>query len=410
MKNANHTIEDLLEVLAGMKQAAAMQIEPSDATIMYSIARQVFKGTALTDRQFVLMKEKLQTYRDQFVALDYDFDRAVESLRYPLRHIDRSKYIKIVKGTEVFKDQVIEAYKSDHKWIKIRFPFSKSLISLINDLPKFNNKYHHEKGSHEHYFILQENNIKNIIESFKNKNFDIDAELIECYNKIIEIENEKEKYIPGIYNNELCNLPDESKSLAKSEIGPLNNDNLIHYIDRKRRYGIINHPEIISDGSLLKDYINRKEKHVLSNVNNERLQNVLETIRLLDRFPLLVILDDETAEQDLYDCYQYFKNIIDNTEQSVMFRLDSNTNNEFNQLVKDYQLNNWVDKTTKIVYINRSKIPKPLLKSGWSPITAIAFGSSVFKHTDVYIEDTCDLIIMRDTEMSPLRRYSRYYG
>ena len=74
MKHKAETIEDLLEMLAGMRTGAKIDIESSDATIMYSIARQVFKGTPLTDRQFALMQEKLQAYKPQFLLYKQNFD------------------------------------------------------------------------------------------------------------------------------------------------------------------------------------------------------------------------------------------------------------------------------------------------------------------------------------------------
>ena len=45
-------IEDCLEAAAGLRQMHLITIDNSDKTIMHSIARQVFKGTALTDKQF----------------------------------------------------------------------------------------------------------------------------------------------------------------------------------------------------------------------------------------------------------------------------------------------------------------------------------------------------------------------
>ena len=65
------TIEDCLELLAGFrKESDSLKLEKNDYTIMHSIAKQVFKGTALTDRQYALMKTKLIPYSDQFNNLD----------------------------------------------------------------------------------------------------------------------------------------------------------------------------------------------------------------------------------------------------------------------------------------------------------------------------------------------------
>lgn len=52
-------LEDCLEHLAGLRESPVkFTIEKTDATIMNSIARQCFKGMALTDRQSALMHEK----------------------------------------------------------------------------------------------------------------------------------------------------------------------------------------------------------------------------------------------------------------------------------------------------------------------------------------------------------------
>ena len=91
MSNYLHTIEDCLETIAGLSCDSRIEIDKSDKTIMYSIARQVYKGSALTDKQYALMKTKLATYKNQFLENKFDnFDIALESLRLPLRKIDRS--------------------------------------------------------------------------------------------------------------------------------------------------------------------------------------------------------------------------------------------------------------------------------------------------------------------------------
>src|SRR6056300_731450 len=121
MKNIANTLEDLLEILAGLQGQAKIQIESSDHNLLYSMARQVFKGTGLTDRQYELAKEKLIKYKDQFTALDYDVEIASNSLRIPLRQLDRSRWIKIVDYPE---NVVYESYKTNH-WIAVRFIFNK---------------------------------------------------------------------------------------------------------------------------------------------------------------------------------------------------------------------------------------------------------------------------------------------
>lgn len=409
MKNDANTIEDLLEILAGFKNQAKLQIETTDATIMHSIARQVLKGTALTDRQFALMQEKLQTYRDQFVALEYDFDRAVDTLRQPLRHIDRSKYIKVVKTNEAFSNVPYEPQMENWSWIKVRFPFSKSLIMKINSISRLEG-YGHSKGSHEHHFLLNDYNILKVLDQFIESKFEIDEQLLERYKIIKKISNKPENYIPGIYNTEIKNVDKNIISEMESLIGPLTEDTLINYIDRHRQFGIQKITHDIKNTYLLTEVATRKECAYISNPEVQKLDKILDVIVELDRFPLLVCINDVDPESQLAEFYNYFKNFIPSEQQSVLFRTDNFKNPEFNQFVKQNKLNNWVDNTSKIVYINTNKLPKVLLKSTFKPITAITMGSFFNRTVDSYIRENCDLIVYRDKGVSPIRRYSRFYG
>ena len=144
-----NTVEDYLELLVGLKNSSMFKIESSDISILQSIGRQVFRGTALTDRQYSLVKEKLLKYKDQFDN-NSNFEVELENLRMPLREIDRSKYIKVCDYDNPFPNTPYHLHKSDRKWIKVRFPFSKKLIVELDKIEKVGD-YHHTKGSHEHY-------------------------------------------------------------------------------------------------------------------------------------------------------------------------------------------------------------------------------------------------------------------
>ena len=407
MKNVAHTIEDLLEVLAGLKEQSKIQIETTDATIMHSIARQVFKGTALTDRQFALMKEKLQTYRDQFITLEYDFDRAVDTLRQPLRHIDRSKYIKIVSHTEMLgPDAVYESYKNKWQWIKIRFPFSKSLITVINSLPKITEEYHHAKGSHEHFFLANETNIYNIIKSFKDKEFDIEKDILDYYQKCEKILNE-DNNISYINDVGVFNISQNLKDQMHNELGEYK-ENIYKYTDRHRRYGVMqNRVTTYADSTTLK-IASRERVEFYCPENEYSLNDVLLSIYNLDRFPLLVNVSLGYEYEQVQSVYEFFKTLLPSEQQSVMFRLDNADNREFNEFVQEKKLNNWVDNNTKIVYIN-NKLTKVLMKSQFSPITTLMFSQNSNGQLSKYIRTTSDLIVIR-AEESLMRKYSKYHG
>jgi len=394
-------IEDCLEMLCRLKGDGNFHINENDRALLDSFARQVFRNTALTDRQYALAKEKLASYREQFVYNSVEgFDEAVSQLRLPLRHIDRSKTVTLVDGIETKSGPV------DGTWIKIRFPFNKKTIVAVEAVAKSLEKnYYHELGTLEHYFLFDEVSTYEIVEEFKDRNFDIDQEILDYYKRVAEVKSNPEDYLPLYKNNELFNISDS----LRQKIGQDTDYDAVKIIDRKRRYGLITDDQV-SGEDLLATLVNRKDLEVFVNNENVALQDVLSTIWKLDRFPLLIGLNNNNAEDSLYKCYSILRNLVATEEQSVLFRLDGPA--DFNEYVKDKKLNNWVNKDTKVVYINSNKLPKILLQQDcdWKPITSLFFNSSsIDRYVDLYANERTDLQIMYDNQMSPLRKHSQIY-
>ena len=388
-------LEDCLEHLTGLRESPVkFTIEQTDFTIMNSIARQCFKGMALTDRQSALMQEKLQAYRDQFMNLDWDFDYAVNQLRQPLRSIDRSKYIKIA-GNDIV----------------VRFPFNKTDIVYVQEAANKCQEYHHQKGSHIHSFAYNERNILNLLDRFTKKEFTIDEELLDIYDKVKAINSNPQEYLSGIDDNyNLININAKLAVTIQNEVGEASAESFTKLYDRRFRYGF-NHVANLGKArnELIHNIAARKETTYHSIPSIESTNAILTALWELDRFPLLVILDPLHAEEQLYTFANHYRDILDAEEQSVLFRLEQKDAG-FNQLVKDRKLNNWVDISTKVVYISKSKLPKLLVKNEWKPSAAFSFTSSMDRFVDSYVSFNCDLIVYREEHMSPMRRHSKYYG
>ena len=96
MQNIN-TIEDLLDTVLGI-HGHEFSLRSADTQILNSFYRQIGNGVALTERQFALLKLKLEIYTSQFKEQEIDgWAGALTTSRDSLREIDRSKYIKLVK-------------------------------------------------------------------------------------------------------------------------------------------------------------------------------------------------------------------------------------------------------------------------------------------------------------------------
>ena len=397
-----HSIEDCLEIITGLqKHNLEFKIDSSDATIMNSIARQVFKGTALTDRQYNLMKEKLQKYKEQFESQDViDFDEALGKLRNPLRKIDRSKYIRLVESPA---DMLYNESEQD-SFIEVRFPFKKSDIMLINEISN-TNTYFHKKGTHSHYFSFNERNVINVLDRFLNKEFEIDKEIKEAYINSKNIQDNKLDFLNGVREDTLFNINPTLLEIIKQEV---NIDDNIKLNDRKFRYGF-NVYETKEPNNLIEKIAYRKDTSITLKPSEHTTNEVLSSLWELDRFPMLVILDKKDSEEQLYEMVNYYRDILPSECQSVLFRLEDSSSS-FNQLVKDRRLNNWVDKQTKIVYISADKLPKVLLNADWTPITVYSYYSRHSSTVESYVKNKCDLVVYREEDVSPFRRYSSYYG
>ena len=390
------TIEDCLEILAGLKYTEnKFEIEKEDFTIMNSIARQVFRGTALTDRQYNLVKEKLQKYFYQFDNARLEgAEVAVESLRKPLRQIDRSRYIKVVDVPDS-----ISFEETSNKFVAVRFPFKKTDIMLINEISNSNKGYYHNKGTHIHYFELTEHNLLRIGDRFFNKDFEIDILLKERYSQIKQIQSSPKKYLPYVDDGNIFNIKESISAIIKQET----NNNLLKIYDRRWRY-CLEHINIkVTNNSLEEKIANRSNVDYQSKPSVEGIDQILYALYNLDRYPMIVVIENNDCENQLYEVINFFRALIDPSEQSVLFR-EENNDSGFNQLIKDRKLNNWVDKNTKVVYISNNKIPKILLETEWKPNCAFTFNSNNNKNVQMYIKNNCDLIVQREETTSPFAR------
>ena len=390
-------IEQCLELLANL-QHSDLSILKEDYTIMSSIARQVFREKALTDRQFNLMSTKLLTYKEQFEIHGYEnFDEAIHTLRQPLREIDRSKYIKLVDDPN-----------SKERWIKVRFPFSKKLIAKLQSVVSnvSSQKYTHTAKSHEHFFLFDEKNVRLLLDTFSQNDFAIQNNLIEFYNKINKVFNNPQDNIPCIFDNAIKNVSENVLDIIKRDIPDLN---IKKVCDRRFRYGITNINYLPANNSLEEHIISRESTDVVIKPSVYNLDTLVSTISCLDRFPLLIAVSADNPYRDLVGLHSALSKVIDNSKQSVLFRFDKfDIGNEY---IKHHSLNNWVDSNTKVVYIIDNKFPKILLSSDWRPITSLIFRSNVGsqrKHIMNYIDQTSDLILFREETISPFRKYA--YG
>lgn len=403
------TIEDCIEALAGTHEhiVCSKEIESSDKGLIYSLARQTVRGTAYTDRQCELAISKATHYKSILEEVDIDVTTSVTQLRMPLRSIDRSRWIKLKNQMQ----SLIPFNNPDEQYIAVRFSFQKKLISALENI---NSKpIHYDKINKTHYFEYNERTLHNVVSALTNKGFEIQPELQERYEILEMMNNNKKNYVPGIYSLKLKNLHAKAIDYAISTIGSPDVDNLAMYKDRDQLLGITHFDEDDLNNSIRKlttlsqKIVKRKSSNILINSDEHVFDRVAESILELNRYPLLVVLNDESELENLQKVHQSFRNIFSNDDFCSLYRKEniSPGNTEFNEYIKQNKLNNSLAIKSKVVYTSINKMSKVMLKSEWRPQAAILMGSRRSTKVDQFLQEL-DLVIHYDTDVSPFRKFS----
>ena len=393
-------IEDYLELFAGIhreQKELKFFCSKKDEVLMFSLGKQVLRQTALTDRQHELAKKKLLEYKEQFDVYGFDdFEKDLDSLRMPIRSINRQKLISL--------KQI-----NDKIYIAVRFPFSKKMIKHIEFLQRLQPKKNYDSKTKTHLIDFSEKNLFEIVSKLKDCNFEVEEDVKEIYGILKIMDDDKENNAPGIYGFEIKNLHAKAIDYAVTSIGEPNVDNLVAYKDRENLLGLKHFDNVelqkaISNlQPLTKKIMQRTNSMIFIDDNEYTFNNIVESVLELYRFPLLIVLPKDKEYDILSHTYKSFKNIIPNENISVLFRLDNDSEEgrDFNQFVKKNELNSPLDNSTKIVYISSNKIPKPLIASDWYPELGIVIKNfRLMRNIQTYI-DNIDLVIHYDNVHLP---------
>jgi len=401
----DNTAESCIEILSGVHphhDYDGKDVNENDKHLIMSLTKQTFKGIAYTDRQYELVKNKIELYQDVLANLDIDVVKCLNTLRKELRSIDRSKWVGIREVNGV-------------NYIVVRFSFNKKLISALESLRTsgINKlKLRDEKDTKVSYYTLSEANIYKIIEVLKDRNFTIEDNIRSQYEKIEMMMKNKKNYLPGIYGFKLKNLNDKAVDYMITDIGQEPSpENLALYKDRDALYGIEHFDQEDLESScknlttLSQRIVRRDSTQVLINSSSFTINHIAESVLELNRYPLLVCLDSETELDDLTTVYHSFRNIFSNDDFCVLYRKDNDSpdNKNFNQYIKQNSLNNSLGNTSKIVYTTQDKLVKTLLKGNWRPKSALVFGCTRQVKIKTYL-DELDLVMYYDTDTSPFLR------
>lgn len=350
-----------------------------DKKILVSLRQQLKRQYFFTEKQGNLLVKLLQNNKRKILNLTVEEDAVINSPCWGQDFRIVLPIKKIYFNNESMSEIVVECVNEKEIKQKLTSEFTASgqreIISSTSS--------HIRLRANEH-------NLVKLIQLLENDNFDIDSDVLEVYQKIKELMNSS--------NNLLDIFHERNKKILELLSSECNSsmDKNLYFLDRQIRHQYTFSCE--QKSTLPYKIANRSNTNVWIDETTFTLNEVLEAVKELNRFPILFVYDIHSVES----CHSLTVNLneaLDHIEieksVGIYFRFDNNNeeNKKFNQLISDLKFNSYLDEHTKIVGIEYKNLPKFLLKTNWYPKTVITNVPN-FQRTKSYRYcDQVDLII-----------------
>jgi hypothetical protein len=347
-----------------------------DRKVLVSLSKQIQSGNFLTENQGKLLLKIIKENWEVVAATITADISLIENPQWsePFRVIEQLRKIFISSD--------------DQPKIVVEFTYNKRIRQSINDLNKVLQGQVVCANPRQYHLPLTEQNIYNVVSHFKSDDFEIDEKIMDFYHEIEEIiESKKDVYdVFSLVNEKLI-------SAVKKDIGDITNDNLILLNDRRIKYQY----QISSknpENSLKNSMANRSSTKVWINSSNHELTEVIQNLRELNRFPLLVVFNGHDSKECLKNLEKLSKSVID-SNTGIYFRFDNHNDGDkqFNMFIQSNQLNAKLSPTTLVAGIANNKLPKFMIKNGWYPNSVISFSNNFKNNKSSYYCDSVDLIV-----------------
>ena len=383
--------------------------EGKDATILASFADQIAYGTnQLTEKQGLLALRVLNSHRDQIRAKLSTIDDVLDNPQWkkPFRVISQQKRISIIR-------QPIEGYSGPV--IGIEFPYNDQLVDMLR---KHNSDMHPLykgtwNGDHKKWlFNLTEKNIEWVGVTFLAHGFQADEEFLNLYKSVSDIFEDIETHLPMLVQTDTgFKITNGHKNVPQPDT-----NNLVEALFWAREYGITTWDDAIETRI-------QNESHPVIRLilslpkSNNKHPWVDSAVHSVDAFtdlltyggPALVVVPGGSELTMVRQWAEFAQRLgISKQDMSVMFRLP-NDHSDFNQYVKEQELNGPITDTTRVVFVS-TKITKPLIKSGIKFNTVINLGYYNYMHfTMSTVVDNARNLVYYSTKAPTIQRTWRQH-
>jgi hypothetical protein len=342
-----------------------------DQKIIDSFGNQIMIGTGFTEKQSVLAVKILSRYSDQIsLHLKNNINRFLENptYRYKIRKTVTTRSIKIIDNTV----------------IEVKFPFDENFVTEIR---KYKSSHSSRSGNivwdkenTSWMFTLNESNIQFITNLCNPNDFEFDEDFKKYARDSEAILENIENYAPILVgeNNQyaIVNAPKNMPKITATD--------LLGAVLQARKFGVIlwddNIDHCLNTGTIddvTVQFLKSNPGAITELSNNTSDLACLETV-LKNLGPSLIIVPGGMELEKMTHALDLLQGIgVSNKNMSVLFRLPTETGRNFNDFVKNQELNGPICEETSVVFIS-GKLPKPLIKSGirFNSIINLGFDSA----------------------------------
>jgi hypothetical protein len=381
-----NTVDGILPQLVKNIKVLQPLIPKKDKKILISLEKQTSRGIFLTANQANLLVKIL---KENLEAVTTVFTEA-ESV------ISENKWSKDFRVVEKIRKIYLDG--KNHGRFVVEFTFNAGLKEKIIKLNPVTQGHLLSEGS-KYFFALTETNIFRVVEAFIGEKFEIDGKIMDFYQEIVDIKNKCDEPL-DIFST----ANEKLKKIVENSVCDVKKENLLKLQDRKIQYQYQISEKIV-ENSLSAKIANRRSRKIYLNPQENPLDEVLDSLKTLDRFPLMLIFEGHNSATDkkmLKSVENSINSIGLDGDIGIYFRYDKENDKEsFNQEVASLGYNKNLTDATMVVGISNSKLPKFLVKMQWKPQAVITFTNN-FKvnKSSVYCTDV-DLVVYY-TERPPL--------
>jgi hypothetical protein len=384
MYNKSMTTVDqiLIQIVNYSSTAIEELVSKRDARILRSMALAIVSSNFLTENQSKLLLRILRENQEKLKLVN---DNLIELLQTP----SWSKSFRMFEQTK----KLYISNSNDELLLTVEISYSSSLTKEIVSISKLVPGMTASVGGKMYHADLTEKNIVTLVSRLKKLDFEIDQK-IQNYYETIHAWTESE--MRDRFKIDTITHANFQKQIT-NDLGihtPID-QNIIN--DRSLRYQYFSEKSEKIPENLTETIATRLTRQVWLNKNETELFDIVNSLRVLKRFPLLIVFDSNDQKKCLEELTNLSKileknGIVDGV--GIYFRLGNDgIGKEFNQLIANKKYNSQLDTTTQLVGIASGKIPKFLLKTDWKPMSVISIGKLLQHNKTSVYANCCDLII-----------------